>query len=139
MRSNWRRLAFWSLALVVASSLLPPDRADARRRFVPKEHRTLQAAIDAAAPGETLWVSAGVYRGPFTLRKSLILFADAGPDSTILEGGDSTRVFHVEGVTGAGIIGFGIRGGKAVSGGGIYAVRDTSLSIDYCAFSKKRK
>lgn len=140
MRSSGRRLALrnlWLLlALTVAASLFSPDRADARRRFVPKQHRTLQAAIDAASPGDTLWVSAGVYRGPFTLKKPLVLFADAGPDSTILDGGDSVRVLHVEGVNGGGIIGFGIRGGKAVAGGGIYALRDTSFSVDFCSFTK---
>jgi len=136
MRSSWRRLAFWSLALVVASSLVSPDLAGARRRFVPREHGTIQAAIDAAVPGETLWVSPGVYRGPFTLKKPLVLFADAGPESTFLDGGDSVRVLHVEGVRGGGIIGFGIRGGKAVAGGGIYALRDTSFAIDFCTFTK---
>lgn len=124
------------LALLVAMALLAPARADALRRFVPKQHRTLQAAIDAASPGDTIWVSQGVYRGPFTIRKPLLLFADAGPESTFLDGGDSVRVLHVEGVSGGGIIGFGIRGGKAVSGGGIYAVRDSNYSVDYCHFTK---
>lgn len=138
MLSSWKRLVLRSLVLVVAVALSPlsPERADARRRFVPKDYPTLQAAIDAASPGDTLWVSAGVYRGPFTLKKPLILFADAGPEETILEGGDSVRVLHVEGVNGGGIIGFGIRGGKAVAGGGIYALRDTSFSIDFCTFTK---
>ena len=135
MHHSSRRLAFWGLVLVVASSLLSPHRADARRRFVPKEHRSLQAAIDAAAPGDTLWVSAGVYRGPFTLKKPLVLFAEDGPESTFLDGGDSVRVLHVEGLKGGSIIGFGIRGGKAVAGGGIYDVRDTALVVDYCVFT----
>ncbi|HEY6572132.1 MAG TPA: right-handed parallel beta-helix repeat-containing protein [Candidatus Eisenbacteria bacterium] len=140
MRSSGVRLVLRHLPLVlvlaIAAALLSPDQAEARRRFVPKEHRSLQAAIDAASPGDTLWVSAGVYRGPFTLKKPLVLFADAGPDSTILDGGDSVRVLHVEGVNGGGIIGFGIRGGKAVAGGGIYALRDTAFTIDFCSFTK---
>ena len=136
MRSSLWRLVSSCLLLAVSLTLVSPDRADARRHFVPKEHRTLQAAIDAAAPGDTLWVSAGTYRGPFTLKKPLTLFADAGPESTILDGGDSVRVLHIEGVRRGGIFGFGIRGGKAVAGGGIYALRDTSFAIDYCVFTK---
>jgi hypothetical protein len=130
MRSNAIVAALLALALLVAG------RADARRIFVPKEYRTLQGAIDAAAPGETLWVAKGVYRGPFVLKKKLVLFADAGPESTFLDGGDSVRVLHVEGLNGGGIVGFGIRGGKAVAGGGIYCLRDTSFSADYCVFTK---
>ncbi len=136
MRSSLWRLASACILLAVALSAIPADRADARRWFVPKEHRTLQAAIDAAAPGDTIWVSAGIYRGPLMLKKSLILFAASGPDSTILDGGDSVRVLQIEGVNGGGIVGFGIRGGKAVAGGGIYALRDTTFSIDYCVFTK---
>lgn len=134
-----RRLLLATVAVVLWASLLSalaPPRADARRVFVPKQHRTLQGAIDAAAAGDTLWVSAGVYHGPFVLKKRLFLFADAGPESTFLDGGDSVRVLHVEGAKGAGIIGFTIRRGKAVAGGGIYCLRDTSFSVDYCTFSK---
>ncbi|MEK7317373.1 MAG: right-handed parallel beta-helix repeat-containing protein [Candidatus Eisenbacteria bacterium] len=136
MRSSFWRLASVCLLLAVTLSAIPAGRADARRWFVPKEHRTIQAAIDAAAPGDTIWVSAGIYRGSLTLKKPLILFAVSGPDSTILDGGDSVRVLQIEGVNGGSIVGFGIQGGKAVAGGGIYALRDTTISIDYCVFTK---
>ena len=134
MRSD--RLGLAAAALLVAAALLAPNRADATRRFVPKQHKTIQAAIDAASPGDTIWVAAGVYRGPFTMKKPLLLFADAGPESTFLDGGDSVRVLHVEGVRGGGVVGFGIRGGKAVAGGGIYALRDSAFTVDYCHFTK---
>ncbi len=122
-------------ALSLAAALDSRD-AEASRLFVPGQHRGLQQAIDAAAAGDTIWVAAGVYHGPFTLKKSLVLFADGGPDSTILDGGDSVRVLHVEGVKGGAIIGFQIRRGKAIAGGGIYGVRDSSFSIDTCTFRK---
>jgi hypothetical protein len=122
--------------LLFAAALTVPTRADARRLFVPGDHKTIQGAIDAATPGDTVWVAAGVYRGPLVLKKRLLLFGDGGPDSTILDGGDTTRVLHVEDVNGASIIGFGIRGGKAVAGGGIYCLRDTLLSITACTFTK---
>lgn len=124
------------LALALALLFLSPGAAHARRRFVPRDHRTLQAAIDAAQAGDTVWVAAGTYRGPFSLTKRLFLFADAGPEKTILDGRDSVRVLHVEGVNNGGIIGFGIRGGKANSGGGIRCVRDTAFAIRDCVFTK---
>lgn len=121
------------LALLV---LAAAPRAEARRLFVPREHRRLQGALNAAAPGDTIWVAAGVYPGPFEIRKRVVLFADGGPDSTFLDGGDSVRVLRVEGVRGGSIIGFGIRRGKANGGGGIQCVRDSSFEIRDCTFTK---
>lgn len=127
-----------TVAVVVGVTLaaFAPSRAEAARFFVPKKYKTIQAAIDAAKSGDTLWVSRGVYRGPFTMKKTLLIFAEAGPESTILDGGDSVRVFHVEGAKGGGIVGFTIRNGKAAAGGGIYCVRDTSFIVDDCVFTK---
>jgi len=139
MRSSrgWRRILVASLpALAVAAGLVAPDRAEALRRFVPREHPTIQAAIDAAAAGDTIWVAAGVYHGPIVMKKKLVLFGDGGPDSTILDGGDSVRVLHVEGVRGGALIGFGIRRGKAVAGGGVYLLRDSTFNIEACTFER---
>ena len=134
-----RRPAFAALAALAAmllSGLLLPGPAAARRLFVPREHATIQAAIDAAAPGDTLWVAAGTYRGGIRVTKRLVIFGDGGPDSTILDGGDTTRVVHVEGTRMTHILGFTIRGGKAPGGGGIYCLRDTSLQISMCTIEK---
>lgn len=120
------------LAVAALISLATAPRADARRLFVPREHRTIQAAINAASPGDTVWIAAGTYPGTITLKKPLVLFGAGGPDSTILDGGDSVRVLHIEGVKGATVVGFKIRRGKATSGGGIYCLRDTSLMIATC-------
>lgn len=111
---------------------LPSRPADARRIFVPREHKRLQAAIDAASPGDTLWVAAGTYHGPFMIKKRLVIFGDGGPDSTILDGGDSVRVLHVEGINRGGVFGFRIQRGKAPGGGGIYCLRDTIFQIGSC-------
>jgi parallel beta-helix repeat protein len=120
-----------ALALLVLVALAPP-RADAKRIFVPRQHRRLQAAIDAAAAGDTIWVGPGTYFGPFTIKKRLVLFGDEGPDKTVLDGRDTVRVVHVEGVTGAAIVGFTIQNGKAPGGSGIYCLRDTFFTIANC-------
>lgn len=132
MRSSARTALLVALLIAAAT----PGTAPATRHFVPRQFPGIQKAIDAAAAGDTIWVAPGVYHGALTIRKPLVLFADGGPDSTILDGGDSVRVLHVEGVNGGGIIGFQIRGGKASAGGGVYGVRDTSFSVDFCTFRK---
>lgn len=126
-----------ALAIACAAILLASAApADAKRISIPQDHKTLQAGIDAAASGDTIWVSAGTYAGPIKVTKRLVLFGDAGAENTILDGGDSVRVLHIEGVRGAAIMGFTIQRGKANSGGGIHCVRDTSLIIAGCNFRK---
>jgi len=119
------------LVFVLLAVLLPPH-AQAKRIFVPRQHRRLQAAINAAANGDTIWVGPGTYYGPFVLKKRLVLFAEDGPEKTVLDGHDSTRVLHVEGVTGAMILGFRIQNGKAAGGSGVYCLRDTLLTLGSC-------
>jgi len=121
------------LALVLTAAA--PRHAPAKRRPVPRQHKTLQAAIDAAAPGDTVWVAPGVYRGPFTVRKKIVLYALGGAEKTTLDGRDSVRVLHVEGVTGMSIVGFTIRRGHSNSGGGIYCLRDSMVQISNCVFT----
>lgn len=132
-RSTLTRAPRWVVGgAIILGVLLPPRVADARRLFVPRDHKQLQAAIDAASPGDTVWVAAGTYHGPFTIKKRLVIFGDSGPESTILDGGDSVRVLHIEGVTRGAILGFRIQHGKAPGGGGIYCLRDTLLQIGSC-------
>lgn len=68
-----RRLLVLSLAgaLIAASA----SAALAARTHVPPGAGTLQAAIDAAAPGDTL-VAAGVYTGPVVINKRLNIVID---------------------------------------------------------------
>jgi len=64
----------------------------------------LQAAIDAAKPGETIQVPPGVYRGNFVIDKSLTL---EGVDWPILDGNNQGHVIeinHAPGVTIRGLV-----------------------------------
>jgi predicted outer membrane repeat protein len=124
------------LAAWAAFGIFFPGHAEAKRHFVPREFPTIQRAIDSARAGDTLWVSAGVYRESLVVTKPLILFSDQGPEKTILDGGDSVRVLRIEGVRGAAVIGFTIRGGRSNAGGGIQCVRDTSVMIASSVFRK---
>jgi hypothetical protein len=125
----------WIFAIAVLSLTLAAP-ASAKRFFVPGGYTTVQAAVNAASTGDTVWVAAGTYAGGIVMKKSLVLFGDAGAENTILDGGDSVRVLHIEGVKSAAILGFTIRRGKANSGGGVHCVRDTSLLFAGCVFQK---
>jgi len=118
-------------ALLLYASLVARP-VEATRIFVPREHKSLQGAIDAATPGDTIWVASGTYGGPFVMKKDLTLFGDGGSEYTILDGGDSVRVLHIEGVKNSSVIGFRIQHGKAPAGGGIYCLADSGLSISSC-------
>jgi predicted outer membrane repeat protein len=124
-------------ALVAHTALFAlAGTAEGARILVPRTHRTVQAGIDAASSGDTVFVAPGTYPGTLSIRKNIVLFGAQGADTTILDGGDAARVIHVEGVSGGGVVGFTIRRGRANSGGGIQCVRATAFLVAGCIFEK---
>ena len=125
------------LAMILAlAALLVAASPGGAAIHVPRTHRTLQAGIDAASPGDTVFVGAGIYKGPFTIKKNVVLFGTQGPDTTILDGGDATRVLMVEGVSSGGVVGFKIRGGRSNSGGGIHILGAKAFLVAGSIFEK---
>jgi predicted outer membrane repeat protein len=122
-------LVFAALAILAAS-------ADAAGIYVPRTHRTIQAGIDAAAEGDTVFVAPGTYTGPFLVRRNIVLFSALGADTTVLDGGGAARVLDVEGTKGGAIVGFTIRNGKANSGGGIRLYRVQAFLVAGNIFEK---
>jgi hypothetical protein len=55
-------------------------------RNVPGGYATIQAAVDAADPGDTIRVASGTYPGHTTVTKSLTIESVAGPEDTTLDG-----------------------------------------------------
>lgn len=80
-----------------------------RVRHVPEEYATIQAAVDAARPGDTVWVAPGVYSEHVRL-KSGIRLEGSGAQDTVLDGrGVSLNLVDFTGATGVEIRGFTFR------------------------------
>ena len=88
---------------------------------------TIQAAIDAALPGDTISIPAGTYTEHLTVNKSLT-FIGAGAGSTIVDGGNTDSVFSIT----SGDVSISDltvqRGNSSSSGGGIYAAGQLTLT-----------
>lgn len=85
---------------------------------------SLQEALDAGLPGDTLWVGPGTYR-EFELSmkgKALTLASTDGASSTIIDAHDQGTVFIFDQLEGEGSVlrGFTLTGGYAARGGGLY-------------------
>ncbi len=64
--------------------LVTPGAARAATLHVPADHGTIQAAVSAAAAGDTVLVAPGEYRELIRMKNGVVLRAAAGPDSTVL-------------------------------------------------------
>lgn len=69
-------------ALIAIATAQPANAATLR---VPQEHKTIQAAIDASNPGDTILVAPGKYRESIRLKSGIILRSD-GDDAKGTEG-----------------------------------------------------
>jgi len=116
---------------------------------VPIEYSTIQAAIDTALPGETVWVADGVYQGEGNRDldfwgKAITVRSEFGPEHCVIDCQGSVEEprygFYFHSGEGAGSIldGFTITGGYAeyreYIGGGIICV-DSSPTIENCILS----
>lgn len=104
------------------------------------DYRTIQAAIDAAASGDTIIVSVGRYEERITISGKSVKVRSSNPTDetvvakTIIDGADSGTVVTFGSAAGADTLlsGFTITGGKADLGGGIFCGPEMAGQIENC-------
>ena len=87
------------LSASLVGSLVLASPANAQFLDVPGDHDTIQAAVDAASDGTTILVYPGTYplSAPInTLGKDIALRSVGGPEVTVLDGQNSSRIFHFD-------------------------------------------
>jgi hypothetical protein len=132
------RCSFGSLLLIIFVPIL----SGAATLHVPAEFPTIQAAIDAAVPNDTVLVTPGIYSGPGNkdlefFGKDLVLLSETGPDETAIDcEGDGRGIIFRGGETPAAVIdGFTITNGflpEGRNGAGIACTADSSPTIRNC-------
>jgi len=108
--------------LILVVTLLTYHRVRAATLIVPDDYPTIQAAINAASPGDTVLVRTGTYSENLTLDKPIVLTAevydpsDPTRNTTIIDGGPSSPAATIAIPTGVSpmptIRGFVIRNGN---------------------------
>jgi len=119
------------LALVTLVASLT-TAAGAQLSRVPKDHPTIRAALLAATPGTTILVAPGTYQENliWPAVNGIRLVAEAGPNTTVLDGGGRGRVVKFgAGLTRATVLdGFTLQNGFESAGGGIYVGSSPTIS-----------
>ncbi|MFZ2071510.1 MAG: NosD domain-containing protein [Halobacteriota archaeon] len=85
-------LAFTVLFIILA--FVSAGCASATTIYVPDNYPTIQAAVNAANPGDTIIVRDGTYTGTVNVNKRLTIHSENGSDSTIVQAG-SANGFYV--------------------------------------------
>jgi len=130
---RWPAASLLLLLLLGLGGTSAPHRAGAQglTLTVPTDYSTIQAAINAAFPGDTVLVLAGTYTENITIYKAITVTSDAGPEATIIDGrGLYTVVRFISGATGAVFSGFTVQNGNGPTqeAGGVQ-VNDSSPTI----------
>ncbi|HWO20050.1 MAG TPA: NosD domain-containing protein [Kofleriaceae bacterium] len=88
----------------------PCTMASARQLHVPRDFSTIQGAIDAAAPGDTVRVAGGTYTESVQLRPGVCLLGAGARHTTLDAGGQGRTLVDLTGAPGSVVAGFTMRG-----------------------------
>lgn len=117
-------------SIVLVGVLLAGSNLCGATLRVPTQYPTIQGAIDAAVDGDRVDVAPGVYEESVSFSgKNIHVRSEFGPALTTIQGVGGPVVQFVSGETRAAILeGFGITGGNATIGAGVY-VAESSPTI----------
>jgi len=99
------------------------ERYEGELLYVPATYSTIQAAIDASYPDDTVRVSPGTYNENFRFNgRAVLVKAGYGPNYTTIDGGQAGSVVTFADGEGPDSVlqGFTITNGSSLTGGGIY-------------------
>jgi len=103
--------AFWKTAILLAATFLWTGASLAAVIHVPEDYRSIQQAIEVAAPEDEILVNEGVYRENLLIDKKVSLRSISGPSSTLIEAAyESSPSIKIEKATGAVLRGFSATG-----------------------------
>jgi hypothetical protein len=104
-------------ALIESRAMTSPcTMASSRQLHVPSEYATIQSAINAAHPGETVRVSAGTYSESVVMRPGVCLLG-SGAKHTILDAhGEGRTLIDLTAAPGSVVSGFTLRGTQQTEG-----------------------
>jgi uncharacterized repeat protein (TIGR01451 family) len=128
-----------ALRLLVAGALLAPGLprgAAAATIRVPADQPSIQDAIDAAGPGDTVLIAPGTYAENLIVAKGDLVLKGAGAETTIVDGQAAGRVLLIEGQSGVAVEGLTLRNGLGsgydFDGGGILVQDSGDIAIRRC-------
>jgi hypothetical protein len=112
-------------ALQIVSSVRTAASTGESIAIVPGGGMTIQQALDAAAPGDTINVAAGTYSETLTIKNKALILQGAGAGVTVINGISGCDVLAIDGGRGVVVSGLTIKGGE----NGINASRGAVLEV----------
>ena len=100
----------------------------------PGNYTTIQGAVDAASPGDTVYVYNGTYVEHIRIHKRLSLIGEGRSNTTIIDSGEQ-GVLHVD-ADWVSISGFTLRSGSPSRDSGIFVDSSRNCTIENNSFSK---
>ena len=108
-------------------ALAVPTDIDAATIAVPDDYPTIQQAVNAAFPGDTVYVPSGTYHEHVTIGKALILQGE-DRNTTVVDGGGTGDVIYLNNVNNVHISEFTIQNGQR----GVYLRSSSNNTIESC-------
>ncbi|MHC4498051.1 MAG: right-handed parallel beta-helix repeat-containing protein [Planctomycetota bacterium] len=135
------------LSGILAGIIISASAALGAERLVPSQYPTIQAGLDAAAPGDTVIVADGTYTGPGNRDldfggNSITVRSENGPDNCIIDCENTTGHrgfnFHSGEDANSVVDGLTITNGRASSHGGAIYCSGASPTIKNCIITGNR-
>lgn len=127
MRRSWLHIASLLILLGLTAVIAPVLADTASVINVPGDQPTIQAAVLAAADGDTIVIAAGTYPGGIVITGKSLTLQGAGAGVTILDGASTVRVISSD--SSLTLQDMTVQNGTDMAmGGGVYCAADLALT-----------